>query len=172
MRRRRHAAGNLGSPARGDRGPEHEHASIKHRLGSEHSTREHEEVQVPTGKVKWYDAERGFGFIASEDGGEVFLHASALPADVQSPKPGTRVEFGVADGRRGPSALSVKLLDPAPSVVKAKRKPASEMASIVEDLIKVLDRVGDQLKRGKYPENATGKRVASLLRAVADDLES
>jgi len=127
---------------------------------------------VPTGKVKWYDAERGFGFIASEDGSEVFLHASALPADAQSPKPGTRVEFGVADGRRGPSALSVTLLDPAPSVVKAKRKPPSEMAGIVEDLIKVLDRVGDQLKRGKYPENAAGTRVASLLRAVADDLES
>lgn len=127
---------------------------------------------MPTGKVKWYDAERGFGFIASEDGSEVFLHASALPADAQSPKPGTRVEFGVADGRRGPSALSVTLLDPAPSVVKAKRKPPSEMAGIVEDLIKVLDRVGDQLKRGKYPENAAGTRVASLLRAVADDLES
>jgi cold shock protein len=125
---------------------------------------------VPTGKVKWYDAERGFGFIASDDGGEIFLHASALPADA-SPKPGARVEFGVADGRRGPSALSVALLDPAPSVAKAKRKPPSEMAGIVEDLIKVLDHTGDQFKRGKYPEGATAKRVATLLRAVADDLE-
>jgi len=38
------------------------------------------EVAVPTGKVKWFDAERGFGFIADESGAEVFLHASALPA--------------------------------------------------------------------------------------------
>jgi len=127
---------------------------------------------VPTGKVKWYDAERGFGFIASEDGGEIFLHASALPSDVESVKPGARVEFGVADGRRGPSALSVTLLDPTPSVAKAKRKAPSEMAGIVEDLIKVLDRVGDQLKRGKYPDATSGKRVATLLRAVADDLDS
>jgi len=127
---------------------------------------------VPTGKVKWYDTERGFGFIASEDGGEIFLHASALPADVTSVKPGARVEFGVADGRRGPSALSVTLLDPTPSVAKAKRKPPSEMAGIVEDLIKVLDRVGDQLKRGKYPDGTAGKRVATLLRAVAEDLDS
>lgn len=126
---------------------------------------------MPTGKVKWYDAERGFGFIASDDGGEIFLHASALPADAPSPKPGTRVDFGVADGRRGPSALSVTLLDPAPSVAKARRKAPSEMAGIVEDLINVLDRTGDQLKRGKYPEGATAKRVATLLRAVADDLD-
>ncbi len=126
---------------------------------------------MPTGKVKWYDAERGFGFIAGDEVGEVFLHASALPPDA-NPKPGTRVEFGVADGRRGPSALSVTVLDPTPSVAKAKRKAPSEMAGIVEDLITVLDRTGDQLKRGKYPDSATGKRVATLLRAVADDLDS
>jgi CspA family cold shock protein len=127
---------------------------------------------VPTGKVKWFDAERGFGFIASEDGDEVFLHASALPAGVQAPKPGTRVDFGVADGRRGPQALSVKVLDPLPSVVKAHRKPADDMAIIVEDLIKVLDNVGNGLRRGRYPEKSAATKVATLLRAVADDLEA
>ena len=127
---------------------------------------------MPTGKVKWFDAERGFGFIASDEGDEVFLHASALPAGSASPKPGTKVDFGVADGRRGPQALSVKVLDPLPSVVKAQRKPADDMAVIVEDLIKVLDAVGNGLRRGRHPEKAKAAQVASLLRAVADDLEA
>ena len=127
---------------------------------------------MPTGKVKWFDTERGFGFIASDAGDEVFLHASALPAGVTAPKPGTKVDFGVADGRRGPQALSVKFLDPVPSVVKATRKPADDMAVIVEDLIKVLDAVGNGLRRGRYPEKAKATQVATLLRAVADDLEA
>ncbi len=127
---------------------------------------------MPTGKVKWFDTERGFGFIASDEGDEVFLHASALPAGAAAPKPGARVDFGVADGRRGPQALSVTFLDPAPSVAKAQRKPGDDMAIIVEDLIKVLDRVGNDLRRGRYPDKSTGEKYAALLRAVADNLEA
>ncbi len=125
---------------------------------------------MPTGKVKWFDAERGFGFIASDEGDEVFLHASALPEGVV-PKPGAKVEFGVADGRRGPQALQVSLVEPTASVARSQRKPADDMAIIVEDLIKVLDKVGNDLRRGRYPDKAAGEKYASLLRAVADNLE-
>jgi CspA family cold shock protein len=127
---------------------------------------------VPTGKVKWFDADRGFGFVANDEGGEVFVHASALPGGTETLKPGTRVEFGVADGKRGLQALSVRVLDPVPSVVRATRKPPEDMTGIVEDLIKVLDGVSNGLRRGRYPDRAAASKVASVLRAVADDLEA
>jgi CspA family cold shock protein len=126
---------------------------------------------VPTGKVKWFDEEKGFGFLARDDGGEVFVHQSALPAGTSVLKPGSRVEFGVAEGKRGEQALSIRVLEPLPSVAKAHRKPADDMAVIVEDLIKLLDGVGNGLRRGRYPSPGDGKKVAAVLRAVADDLE-
>ncbi|WP_435298474.1 cold-shock protein [Timonella sp. A28] len=127
---------------------------------------------MPTGKVKFFDAERGFGFIATDDGDQIFLHASALPEGSPAPKQGTRVEFGVADGRKGPQALSVRFIDPLPSVARAQRKPADEMAVVVEDVIKLLDAVGNQLRHGRYPDKQSAAKTASVLRAVADAIEA
>ena len=127
---------------------------------------------MPTGKVKFFDEEKGFGFIASDDGKEVFLHVSALPQGVTEVKPGSRVEFGVVDGKKGMQALSVHILDAPPSLVKMSRKPADEMAIIVEDLIGLLDTIGGGLKRGKYPESANSKKIAGLLRKLAEELDA
>jgi CspA family cold shock protein len=126
---------------------------------------------VPTGKVKWFDAEKGFGFIASDEGGDVFLPSSSLPSGVSTVKGGTRVEFGVVEGRRGAQALTVTLLDKPPSVAARSRKPADDMAVIVEDLIKLLDGIGNNLRRGRYPEKSTGAKVAAMMRVVANELE-
>ncbi|MFD4989843.1 cold-shock protein [Streptomyces sp. NPDC058374] len=126
---------------------------------------------MPTGKVKWFNSEKGFGFLSRDDGGDVFVHSSVLPSGVEALKPGQRVEFGVVAGQRGDQALSVTLLDPAPSVAAAQRRKPDELASIVQDLTTVLENVGRQLERGRYPDKASGAKVAGMLRAVADQLD-
>ncbi|SDU44880.1 cold-shock protein [Jiangella alkaliphila] len=126
---------------------------------------------MPTGKVKFFDTEKGFGFLSKDDGGDVFVHSSALPAGVTALKPGQRVEFGVAEGRRGEQALSVRVLDPLPSVSAATRKKPDDMVTIVEDLIKLLDGLSNTYRRDRHPDQRTSRKVATVLRAVADDLE-
>jgi cold shock protein len=126
---------------------------------------------VPTGKVKWYDADKGFGFLTRDEGDDVYVRASALPAGVSTLKAGTRVEFGVVQGRRGDQALQVRVLDPTPSVAKAKRKKPEEMVRIVEDLIQLLDGVEQSYRRGRHPETRTSKQTAAVLRKLADELE-
>ncbi len=130
---------------------------------------------MPTGKVRFYDAEKGFGFIAEDEGADVFLHASALPEGVTTLRKGTRVEFGVVEGRRGAQALSVRVLESTPSVAANRRerdrKPTDEMVIIIEDLMQLLDGVSNGLRKGRYPERRVGTKVAQVLRRVADDLE-
>jgi cold shock protein len=126
---------------------------------------------MPTGKVRWYDVDKGFGFLATDEGEDVFVHASALPDDTTSLKQGARVEFGIVDGKRGKQALSVTVLEQPASVVKAGRKPAEDVAVILEDLIKLMDSASNQLRRGRYPSDDHSRKLAAVMRAVADDFD-
>ncbi|TVT55679.1 cold-shock protein [Amycolatopsis rhizosphaerae] len=127
---------------------------------------------MPTGKVKWYDAEKGFGFVTQDGGEDVYIRKTALPQGVEALKAGQRLEFGVADGRRGPQALSVRLIDSLPSVVEARRRPAEELHGLIEDMIKLLEmKVQPDLRRGRYPDRKNIKRIAEVMRAVARDLD-
>lgn len=60
------------------------------------------------GKVKWFNAEKGFGFIEREGGDDVFVHFSAIQSDgFRSLEEGQAVEFDIVEGDRGPQAANV-----------------------------------------------------------------
>ena len=61
-----------------------------------------------TGKSKWFNAEKGYGFIEREEGGDVFVHFSAIQADgFKTLEEGQAVEFDVVEGPRGEQAANV-----------------------------------------------------------------
>jgi CspA family cold shock protein len=127
---------------------------------------------VPTGKVKFFNAEKNFGFLSNDEGEDVYVHRDQLPEGMGEVRPGTRVEYGIVSGRKGNQAMQVRLLDPVPSVVRNARKPAEEIAPQIEDLIKVLDRTSNSLRRGHYPDRDESRKIARLLRAFADNLDA
>ncbi|GEM30377.1 cold-shock protein [Nocardia neocaledoniensis NBRC 108232] len=138
---------------------------------------------VPTGRVKWYDVEKGFGFLSQDEGEDVYVRSSALPEGVEGLKPGQRVEFGMAAGRRGPQALSLKLLEAPPTVRgnqaqqptrkdAGPRKSPDELHGLVEDMITLLEtKVQPDLRRGKYPDRKLSQRISEVVRAVARELD-
>jgi CspA family cold shock protein len=122
--------------------------------------------------VKWYDAAKGFGFVTSDEGGDVFLPKGALPTGTADLKAGQRLEFGVVDSRKGAQAMGVKVLDAPPSMAELRRRPADELHGMVEDMIKVIEaKIQPDLRRGRYPDKRTAQKVAQLLHAVAKELE-
>ena len=139
---------------------------------------------MPTGKVKWYDSDKGFGFLSQEEGEDVYVRSSALPEGVEGLKAGQRVEFGLASGKRGPQALSVKLIDPPPTLAKTlsrtrREAPAEhkhspdELHGMVEDMITLLETtVQPELRKGRYPDRKTASRMSEVVKAVARELDS
>ena len=127
---------------------------------------------MPTGRVKWYDVAKGFGFVTSDEGGDVFLPKGALPAGVAELKTGQRIEFGVVDSRKGAQAMGVQLIDAPPSLAELRRRPAEDLHSMIEDMIKVLEQtVQPGLSRGRYPDKKTAQKIAQVVHAVAKEFE-
>ena len=63
---------------------------------------------MATGTVKWFNAEKGYGFISVEGGQDVFVHYSAIQADgFRTLQEGQQVQFDVVDGKKGPQAANV-----------------------------------------------------------------
>jgi len=127
---------------------------------------------MPTGKVKWFSLEKGFGFIASDEGEDVYLASSALPEGVATVKPGTKLEFSVIDSRKGPQAMSVHIVDAPVSLAENSRAHNDDLAAMIEDTIKILDRVGNGLRQGRHPSGTEAERLGRVLRGIASQLEA
>ena len=67
-----------------------------------------EKQQKQTGEVKWFSNEKGYGFIAPDDGDDVFVHHSAIQTSgFRTLREGQKVEFGIEESPKGPRAVNV-----------------------------------------------------------------
>lgn len=127
---------------------------------------------MPIGKVKWYDAEKGFGFVTNPGDEDVYVNKAVLPDGVEELTQGQKIDFDFAAGRRGPQALRVKVLETPKRRPVHRRKP-DELASMLSDVLTVIEtQVQPPLAAGRYPDRKEGRQVAEILRAVAKELDA
>ena len=127
---------------------------------------------MPAGRVKWFSLEKGFGFISNDEGEDVYLAATSLPEGVATVKPGTKIEFSVIDSRKGPQAMSVRIIDAPVSLAENSRVNSDDLAAMIEDTIKILDKVGNGLRHGRHPSGTDAERLGRVLRGIAGQLEA
>ena len=127
---------------------------------------------MPTGRVKWFSLEKGFGFISNDEGEDVYLAASSLPEGVPSVKPGTKVEFCIIESRKGPQAMSIHIVEAPVSLAENSRVNNDDLAAMIEDTIKILDKVGNGLRHGRHPSGTDAERLGRVLRGIASQLEA
>ena len=132
----------------------------------------YKENPMPTGRVKWFSLEKGFGFISNDEGEDVYLAATSLPEGVTTVKPGTKIEFSIIDSRKGPQAMSVHVVDAPVSLAENSRVNSDDLAAMIEDTIKILDKVGNGLRHGRHPSGVEAERLGRVLRGIAGQLEA
>ncbi|MFL5805327.1 MAG: cold shock domain-containing protein [Roseiflexaceae bacterium] len=118
--------------------------------------------EVVTGAVKWFSAEKGFGFITTDDRGDVFVHQSVLAEGRALLSPGERVYFGVREGRKGPEATDVRAGAPpaAPGpALPTQRLSASALPARIR--LKLIGRPPEfvYLGRPEQPPSLIGYRI-------------
>ncbi|WP_436499468.1 cold-shock protein [Actinokineospora sp. HUAS TT18] len=123
---------------------------------------------MATGRVKWFDSGKGFGFLQAEDGQEVFVHTTALQPGSQALRAADQVEFELAASERGEIASNVRVTESAPPTDNGSYRPArprTELAVVVDDAIHHLQAVATALQqRGSLGPTAAFNTARSLRR--------
>lgn len=129
---------------------------------------------MPVGKVKFYDADKGFGFVTNPGFDDVHVAKNTLPDGVKELHPGQRIEYDFATDSRGRSSvLRVTFVEPPrqPRKPQHKYEPA-QLNGMIADVITLLEtKVQGGLAKGRYPDRKTAKPIAEILRAIAKELD-
>jgi len=138
------------------------------------STAEPRWITVTTGNVKWFNSRKGFGFLTAEDGTEVFVHTSAVPADVASLRPGDSVEFTTEQGVQGEQVADLRLVERAPAAhgmpSNGSAAPRTDLAVVIETAIKQLDELRRSIQERGAPSRVASFNAARSLRSLANRL--
>ena len=127
---------------------------------------------MPVGKVRWFDADKGFGFVSNPGEEDVYVGRQVLPEGVTELVPGQRVEYELVAARRGPQALSLTILDDGPRRAQHRFKP-EQLAGMVQDTINLLDsEVVPVLQAGRRPDRRDSRQIVEILRTIARELDS
>jgi CspA family cold shock protein len=111
-------------------------------------------ARMATGTVKWFNPEKGFGFIAVDGGPDVFVHYSAIQVEGFSTlEEGQRVEFEISQGQRGPQVQSLALVDSMATTSGQEQQshPAGRDIGSGEDLVDRGARAGLGRPNGRWP---------------------
>ncbi|MCJ7857340.1 cold-shock protein [Corynebacterium kalidii] len=133
---------------------------------------------MPTGRVKWYDPDRGFGFVSNPGGEDVYVGSQVLPDGVTELHKGQRLEYDFAEARKGPQAMRVSVLDDGPPSAPQKgarnhKYSPDKLHELVQDTVTLLEsRVQPSLEAGRRPDRKEGRQVAEILRTIARELDS
>lgn len=92
---------------------------------------------MPQGKVKWFSAEKAFGFIEQDPDNDIFVHVTGLAHGVTTLEKDQLVEYETEQGRKGPQATNVRPVAAAPATEEAA--PDAEDAEVVEEAVEVED---------------------------------
>lgn len=129
---------------------------------------------MATGTVKWFNAEKGYGFIAVDDGPDVFVHYSAIEAGSPALEEGQRVEFEISQGQKGLQAQSLALVDStatASSHEQQSRSAARDAHCALACIGEARGKLSVQ-PRPEYGSTAAhARRLARVLNALADHYE-
>lgn len=130
---------------------------------------------MPTGHIKWYDPEKGFGFVTNPGSDDVFIGQLSLPEGVTELHKGQKVEYEMMSGRKGDQVSRIIELGPVPEEPRRRRQERKfepeQLQSMIQDVITLLEGIQPGLQHGRYPERKEGRQVADVLRAVARELD-